>query len=304
MRGHCCYSRLVKPRDLALYCLLALIWGFSFLLLVKSVAAFGWAGTSAFRSLIAGVTVAAFAAARGNRIKFGGQWQGLLIVAATTVAGQYVGIALAAPKIGTAMSAIFISTVPLFAMVISRLMGMEHLAPSRIAGLLLGIFGIGLLVGFPSFAITPDFVLGVALCIASCISAAVGSVYASHHLTKSDPWAVTSGAFFLGGLMVLPFLFAVPLPHVPQPLDYLWLVLLGALISGAGYVLYFGLVGSIGPTRAVSVEFVVTVIAVLVGGIFLGERLTPIQWIGGAIVLFGCTLVLGLIPLRKLASAF
>ncbi|MBG1231343.1 DMT family transporter [Aestuariivirga litoralis] len=289
----------MKPRDLALYCLLALIWGFSFLFLVKSVAVFGWAGTSAFRSIIAGVTVAAFAILQRRKLNFGGQWKPLLIVAATTVAGQYVGIALAAPKIGTAMSAIFISTVPLFAMVISRLAGMEHLAPARIAGLLLGIFGIALLVGFPTFAITPDFLLGVAMCLASCVSAAVGSVYASHHLTRSDPWAVTSGAFFLGGLMVLPFLWVAPMTQVPVPMDYLWLVLLGVLISGAGYVLYFGLVSSIGPTRAVSVEFAVTVIAVIVGGVFLGERLSAIQWIGAATVIFGCTLVLGLIPLGR-----
>ncbi len=291
----------MKPRDLFLFALLALIWGFSFLLLVKSVAAFGWAGTSAFRSIIAGVTLLIVSLAQGRHLHLFAHWRNLLAVGATTVAGQYIGIALAAPRIGTSMSAILISTVPLFAMMISRLWGIERLLPSRVAGLLLGVFGVMLLVGFPSEPLSASFLLGVAWCLAGCFSAAFGSVYASRHLTRSDPWSVTIGSFLSGGIMVLPLLWFVPIPVVPQPLDYLWLGLLGALISGAGYVLYFGLVGSIGPTRAVSVEFVVTVIAVIVGGIFLGERLTAIQWLGAAIVLFGCTMVLGL--LRRPARA-
>jgi drug/metabolite transporter (DMT)-like permease len=291
----------MKPRDLFLFGLLALIWGFSFLLLVKSVAAFGWVGTSAFRSIIAGVTLLAVSLVQGRQLHLFAHWRNLLAVGATTVAGQYIGIALAAPRIGTSMSAILISTVPLFAMMISRVWGIERLLPSRVVGLLLGVAGVMLLVGFPSEPLSANFLLGVAWCLAGCFSAAFGSVYASRHLTRSDPWSVTIGSFLSGGIMVLPLLVFVPIPVAPQPLDYLWLTLLGALISGAGYVLYFGLVGSIGPTRAVSVEFVVTVIAVIVGGVFLGESLTAIQWLGAATVLFGCMMVLGL--LRRPARA-
>ncbi|MNH48174.1 EamA-like transporter family protein [compost metagenome] len=55
----------------------------------------------------------------------------------------------------------------------------------------------------------------------------------------------------------------------------------------------------IGATRAISVEFVVTLVAVLVGALFLGEALSLLQLAGGVVVLVGCLLVLGLLPGRK-----
>ncbi len=293
----------MKPRDLANYSALALIWGFSFLLLVKTVPAFGWAGTTAFRAIIAGLTLFGLARGFGRQLNVFAHWQGLLVVAATTVVGQYVGIAIGAPRIGTAMSAILISTVPLFSMLISQAWGIERFSVGRIAGLLLGMAGVAMLVGFPQAPITEDFLFGVACCLLSCVSAAYGSVYASHRLKAADPWAITAGAFLSGGLLALPLLWFVPIVHVPLALDYVWLGLLGALISGIGYMLYFGLVSSIGATRAVSVEFVVTVIAVIVGNRILGETLSFTQLLGAATVIVGCALVLGLVPLRRQGPA-
>jgi len=68
-------------------------------------------------------------------------------------------------------------------------------------------------------------------------------------------------------------------------------------------VIYFRLVGVIGATRTISVEFVVTVIAVLVGALLLGERLTGVQLLGAGVIVQGCALVLGLLPAWRRASA-
>ncbi len=57
--------------------------------------------------------------------------------------------------------------------------------------------------------------------------------------------------------------------------------------------------GSIGPTRAISVEFAVTIVAVVVGAVVLDEPLTLIQIAGAGVIIAGCALVLGLIPFRK-----
>ncbi|MEY3756486.1 MAG: hypothetical protein RL356_758, partial [Actinomycetota bacterium] len=61
------------------------------------------------------------------------------------------------------------------------------------------------------------------------------------------------------------------------------------------YVIYFSLVVEVGATRAISVEFMVTVIAVLIGAIYLKELITPIQLLGGVMVLIGCSLILELV---------
>lgn len=62
--------------------------------------------------------------------------------------------------------------------------------------------------------------------------------------------------------------------------DWLYIISLAILCSSLCYVIYFSLVVEVGATRAISVEFMVTVIAVLIGGIYLKELITPIQLLG------------------------
>ena len=70
-------------------------------------------------------------------------------------------------------------------------------------------------------------------------------------------------------------------------------------MSATTYIVYFRLVADIGATRAISVEFAVTVMAVIVGAVVLHERLSAVQLAGGAVIILGCALVLGLVPLPR-----
>jgi drug/metabolite transporter (DMT)-like permease len=62
--------------------------------------------------------------------------------------------------------------------------------------------------------------------------------------------------------------------------------------------MYFRLVAEVGATIAISVEFAVTLVAVAIGSLLLGERLTTAQLIGGATISAGCALVLNIVPVR------
>ena len=281
-------------RQVAAYLALAGIWGSSFLVLLRVVHAFGWVGAVTFRSLVACVLLAGLAAVGGRRLTFG-SWRPLTVVGATTVAGQLVGLNIAAPLIGTALAAIFVASIPLFAMLIGHLWRVEHVTRGGAAGLVLGFTGVVLLVGFPAVPVTGGFVLGCACSLLSALSAAIGSTYARRHLSDVGSWEQTIGAFLAGGLLTAPLLLVVPVPRVPAAPDYAWLLLLAGACSALAYVLYFRLVADVGATTAVSVEFLVTVVAVLIGAFVLGERLSPVQVVGGVTVVAGCALVLGLV---------
>lgn len=284
-------------RDLASYLFLAVAWGLSFLVLLKVVDAFGWVGAVTFRALLAGATLIAAAAATRRRLSFSFGWRPLVVVGATTVAGQLVGLSFGTPLIGTAMAAILVATIPLFSMVIGRLWGIERIPPQGVMGLLIGFGGIVMLVGFPAVPVTASFVLGCASLLLACLCAAFGSIYVSHRLRSAGAWEVTAGSFLLGGLMSLPLLIFVPVPVMPQLADFVYLLVLGGIMSAMTYVLYFRLVATIGATKTISVEFAVTVVAVLVGSLVLHEPLTWIQIVGAATIVLGCALVLGLLPL-------
>lgn len=287
----------MKPRDVFGYVFLAVVWGFSFLLVLKVVAAFGWVGAVSFRALVAGSTLFALAAATRRKLDFSFGWPHLVVVGATTVAGQLLGLSFATPRIGTAMAAILVAPIPLFSMVIGRLWGLERITANRLVGLALGFIGLVMLVGFPVVPISGLFLLGCASSLFGSLSAAFGSIYASRYLRGASSWEITAGSFLAGGIMTLPLFALVPVPGTPHPIDYLWLVGLACLMSAATYIVYFRLVADIGATRAISVEFAVTVMAVIVGAVVLHERLSAIQLAGGAVIILGCALVLGLVPL-------
>lgn len=289
----------MAPRDLAAYVFLALAWGMSFLLLLQVVEAFGWIGAVTLRSLVTAGTLFLIALAARRKLAFAASWQTFAVVGATTVAGQLIGLSYATPLIGTAMAAILVATIPLFSMLISQIWGLENLTKQGIAGLVIGFGGIVLLVGFPAVPVTPGFIIGCAACVAACICAAFGSNYASRYLKGVGSWEITIGSFLTGGLMTLPLLAAVPIPGTPGLIDYFYLLVQAVVMSGLTYITYFRLVSAIGATKTISVEFAVTVVAVLVGALVLDEPLSLPQLFGAGVIILGCALVLDLLPRKK-----
>ncbi|MBI1244010.1 MAG: EamA family transporter [Alphaproteobacteria bacterium] len=291
----------MRPRDVAAYVFLAFLWGASFLVLLRVVSAFGWAGAVSLRSLLAAAVLAVLARLFGRRLAFSAGWRHFAIVGATTVAGQLVGLSIATPLIGTAMAAILVATIPLFSMLIGRMWRTERIGRRAQVGLVAGFGGIVLLVGFPATPVDANFAFGCAASILSAIAAAFGSNYANVTLRGTSSIEITTGAFAIGGLMTLPLLLFVPLPAVPTAAEFGYLLVLGGTMSAVAYVVYFRLVSAIGATRAISVEFAVTLVAVAIGATFLGERLGPVQIAGAILIVLGCGTVLGVFPPKRRA---
>ncbi len=288
-----------QVRALSAYVALALIWGLSFLFMRKVVAAFGLVGAVCFRAFIAFAILRLIAAIKRQPVNLWQRKRAFSVVGATTVAGQLIGLSYATQTIGTAMTAILAAGIPLFAALIGHVWGIEKIRWGRAVGLFLGIIGIILLVGFPPFTMHLAFFLGCTSALGGALCSAIGSNYASVRLKDESPNDITMGAFLSGGLWTLPLLLVSPVIVSPGLKDYANLLVLSALMSALAYVLYFRLVATIGATRAVSVEFAVTIVAIIVGTAFLGESLTAMQGFGTAIIIVGCALVLELLPWKK-----
>lgn len=282
-------------RILSEYIFLALAWGFSLYVAFQTVQAFGWVGAATGRALIASVALGLVSLVSRRKFKLNGAGLvSFLIVGATTVTGQLLGLNFAMPRIGTAATAIIVATIPLFSMLLSEIFGVEKLTLPRVVGLVFGLVGIVMLVGFPATPITPDFLLGCGTALFGALCAAFGSNYVRLKLDGVGSIEVAALAFLFGALLTLPLLIAVPIPTTPRPIDFGYLLIAGCVMSAMTYSLYFRLIGEIGPTRAISVEFLVTLVAVLVGAYVLGERLSPVQIGGMVVIIMGCVIVLDL----------
>ena len=88
------------------FSILALIWGGSFLLVLRVVAAFDWVGAVSIRALIASLSLYLIAKISRRKLDFSVGVLPFLISGVTTVAVQLIGLSFAIPRIGTAMTAI------------------------------------------------------------------------------------------------------------------------------------------------------------------------------------------------------
>ena len=73
-------------------------------------------------------------------------------------------------------------------------------------------------------------------------------------------------------------------------------LLMGAFSSALAYVLYFRLIAAVGAVTAATVTFLIPAFAVLWGALLLGEQVTTAMVIGGAVILVGTALAIGLLP--------
>ena len=76
-------------------------------------------------------------------------------------------------------------------------------------------------------------------------------------------------------------------------------VLLGVLCTAIAFLLYFRLIANVGPTKAITVTFLVPVFAVLFGALFIDEELTVSMITGGAVIMLGTALSTGLLTRRS-----
>ena len=283
------------------FALLAILWGASFLMVLRVVDGFGWIGAVSIRSLVASSLLFLIAKVKRRKLDFSIGIFPFAVLGVTMVAMQLIGLSFAVPRIGTAMTAILVGAIPLFSSVIGRLMRIEEMGVAGFVGLIIGFLGIVLLVGFPEGEVTGRFILGIIVCTVGCIAAAFASNYSKMRMSSVGSWEQVIGAFFFGGVFTAPLLLFVPFHRSPLAADWLNIVVLAALCSSLCYVIYFKLVAKMGATRAISVEFLVTVVAVLIGALYLHEAISWIQLLGGALVIVGCTLILSLFT-RKSSS--
>lgn len=274
------------------YVSLSLLWGVAFLLIRDVVGGFGWAATVSLSSLLIGATIAILAR---QQFRVPANWRRLLVLSGG-VAVQLIGLALAVERLGTALAAVVVGTVPLFATLVGQVLGLERITGIGAGGLVLGFVGILLVVTFPGEDASWAFIGGVLSGLLSAIGAAFTTAYAATRLRWENRPSLIASAFLVVGVLTLPLAWAFPGSGGTGMSGWAGLLLLGVGLGGIGYSLELQLHQRAGSERVASARSMATVLAVLIGIVFLRESLSSGQLIGMLLLITGCTLVLGLVP--------
>ena len=193
--------------------------------------------------------------------------------------------------ISSGLAGLLIGTVPFFSLFLGYFyMGDKSVFhPKTIFGLVTGFIGLFLLVGIDAFQGHVDpFWVGVV--IIGAIGYAIAPTIVAKHAGKVPSEGVISISMAMVAIVYAIPAFSQPFqPGVVEATTDGWiaLVVLGVVCSAIAFVVFFALIKEIGSTRATLITYPNTLIAILLGVLFLQEPLTPGMMVGIPLVILG-----------------
>jgi drug/metabolite transporter (DMT)-like permease len=192
-------------------------------------------------------------------------------------------------------SSLLLGTIPIWTAIIATAWRQERITPFQILGILLSVAGSALVIaaGNGNLALTWENFRGDIFTVMAAILAAAAAVMSKPLLRRYSALRLMSISMICGSLFLLPF-------GVPEMVAQDWAqVSLGAwlalvyniVLAGVlTWVIYFRSIGEIGATGTAVYNTLIPPMAVLVAILTLGERFTPWQALGAAVVLGGVML--------------
>lgn len=286
-------------RQIGKLILLSALWGGMFLLVKYALVDFSPVEIAFFQALIGAIGLFAIVNVEGGeaRAKLGDilRRPGLaLLLGALAIAAPFVLITLGELVVPSGLAGVLASTAPMFiamfAPVLDRSVEINH---RQGAGLLVGVFGVALVVGVHFIGSLGQFLGAIALLGAAASGALSSFVITLQYKDKGVPASTTSFfALSIGSLLTLPIAIVTAPSELPGIPALLAVIALGLGCTALGYILYYSLIDQIGEERAALANYLTPAFALFYGVLLLGEQLTIAAVIGLILIILGAEITL------------
>ncbi|WP_404711076.1 DMT family transporter [Sphingomonas sp. MMS24-J13] len=228
----------------------------------------------------------------------------LVVLALLNTVLPFALFAWAQRTLPSGLASILNATTPIWTVIVAHLFTSDEKAtPAKILGVLLGFAGVAVMIGADLLGQIGTHLFAQLACLMASLCYGFAGVWARRFRGMGlDPVAVTTGQFTAATLLLSPLVLLFEPPwHASAPAPVAWAALIGlALLSTAfAYVLYFKLLESAGATNSLLVTFLIPVTAVLLGSLFLGERLEPRHLAGMGLIALGLVAIDGRLLVRR-----
>ncbi|MDR5854126.1 DMT family transporter [Caballeronia sp. LZ062] len=289
--------------------ILAAMWGASFLFIRVGVAEFGVAPLMAVRVGIGALFLVAMLLARrpwaGTLTTMRKRAVPLFVVGILNSAAPFCLFAFAELTLSAGATSVINATTPLWGALVAYMWLKDRLTTMRTIGMAIGFAGVLLLVwnqiatqgahDAGATALPARGLLAAAAALAASALYGVAGNFAKKYLMDVDATTNAAGSM-IGATVALAPLAAMTWPATPVS-AHAWeaVIALGVCCTGIAYFLYFKLVASAGPARAMTVTFVIPLFGILWGALFLDEHVSLVMLEGCAVVLAGTALATGVV---------
>jgi drug/metabolite transporter (DMT)-like permease len=279
-----------RVSDLLSVLFMAALWGGAFLLMRIAVPDFGPVPLVFVRVVIGAGCLLPVIIARGEWPALRRHWRSLLMLSALNAALPFPLFTYATGQLSAGFASILNATAPLFAAVVAALWLGDRLRPVALLGLALGFAGVVLLAGeVPRFG--PGAGLAIAAALLACLCYGISASFVKRRLADVSAWVTTTGGFGLA----IPLL--APATAVTWPAEWpgtraWWAVaVLAIACTSIPNIFYFRLLQRAGPTRAMTVAFLIPAFGMLWGALVLNEEVSLRMLAGCVVILLGTALV-------------
>jgi drug/metabolite transporter (DMT)-like permease len=286
----------MRPRDFAGLVVLSVLWGGSFLLIRVAVPALGPFVLVELRVGLAAVALILYALTIGRMPKIRTRWKSFLVLGFLNTAMPFCLISTAEIHLTASLAAILNSTTVMFTAIVATVWMGDVLTARKAIGILLGIAGVTVLVGWDPLPLNGGVLLAVAAMLIASLSYALGATYAKQSFSGIPPLGMAIGQL-CGAVVLLAPLAAVSVPaEAPSFVVALSILGLALLSTAVAYLIYFRLIENVGPTSTVTVTLLVPVFGLLFGILLLDEPFGVGTLAGLGIILLSVVLISGIAP--------
>src|SRR5215218_7245236 len=240
----------MSRRSLAMFLLLSGFWGASYLFIKVALddGVAPWAIVSA-RTALAALVLLPLAANMQVLGSLRGRLAPVLVLGLVQAAAPLTLIALGEERISSSLTGILVSTAPIFTFLLAfALRGAERASRTSLAGVAVGIVGVGMLLGVDAGGGSEALVGGLFVILAA-FGYAVGAWYLKRNFGGVEPVATVAGTQVVAALATLP----LGLLHIPESVPSAEAIgsiaTLGIFCTGIAFVFFHSLVATEAPPR-------------------------------------------------------
>ena len=265
--------------DLFLTALAPAIWGSTYIVTSQFLPPDRPFIAALLRVLPAGIALLIWS----RRFPLRAEWWKLIVIGILNIGAFQALLFIAAYRLPGGLAAVIGAIQPLLVMLLAWCVDRQRSPWLAVLSALMGIAGMAMLLLSPQTTLEP---LGIAAAFLGAMSMALGTWLSRRWAIALPVIALTGWQLLIGGIVLAPIALLVdpPLHQVTltQAAGYLWLCVAGAMLA---YGLWFRGISRLSPVAVSAMSLLSPVTAVLLGWIFLGQKIEGMALVGLVIVL-------------------
>ena len=272
---------------------LVIMFGSAFMFTKLSVQEYPASIVAAGRIIIAAGLLIVFAIFRRDSFVFVKKHFGLLIALAFFGSClPFYLISWGQQTVDSSIAGILMAIMPLTTIVLAHFFVVgESLTTNRVIGFILGFIGILVLFGpgaLSKFDSGGDRLIAMLAILIGAVSYAINTIIAKQ-LPNESFVAMSAAVLTIASLMMIPAFFIANSTWEisTNSTAFVSLLLLGIFPTAIATVIYFAIIARVGPSFLSQINYLIPVWAVLIGVVFLNEKIGINALVALAIILLG-----------------